>query len=462
MSNILVVGLHKTGTTGLYHAVKTALDPLDDYAYLFEPKSPEPLLSLTRYAPERPILTKILVNQLGNCAVRYQDFEHRFMTVRDPRDMVISRLLFRPMFGDTAYRLPVEQLDPFVSALRQKVADPASRSVLSLHRLADELGMAGGNWSGLIRQMDRQREVLAQHAFSVVTYEEFVRGELQAVSERLGVEVTNPAAASTGGWLDHIQRSMGYGEWRHWFLREDIEHFRDLFGDYAETFGYEDWQLAADPSIDPATSCDYVERKVRDHLEAVQERSSGWSLTAVRTEADLVQLRGMAEDGRAVWAYRLATVHQQGAPALRDRTEAVRWAREAAVRGHAPAMKLLADLLEAEPGHVAGEVRFWRCEHDRLTGTQPEGVPSDSVLDSEELAGNVASMTRRLRKTETELARAKRDLRATRSSTRYKLGSRLVGAVPHPLRGAFRRARRKLSSPGGARPRPRPVSRGND
>jgi hypothetical protein len=434
MSSILVVGLHKTGTTGLYHAIKEAVAELDDYAFLFEPKSPEPLLALTRYAPQRPVLTKVLVNRLRNCALRYEDFDHRFMTIRDPRDIVVSRLLFRPMFGWTAYELPVERLEPFVRALKEKEADPASHSVVALHRLADELGMADAGWPGLLRQMRRQRRVLARHGFSVVHYEDFVEGRLRGVSEQLGVPVTNPGAQSTGGWLDHIQRSMGHGEWRQWFLEEDVEHFRDLFGDYAEAFGYHDWEPADSQSIDPATSSQYVERKVRQHLESVQERTRGFSATSVDAE-ELRYLHGMAEDGRTMWAHRLALVRHAGAEEFRDQQQALRWAREAAVRGHAPSMHLTAELLSGDQSRAAvTEARLWRCEHDRLTGRQPEKADGSTMVDLERLGQQLETLREQLANSQKESVEARRELSAIRSSTRYRVGSALAEAARDPVR----------------------------
>lgn len=166
--SVLIAGLHKTGTTGVYDTVRSAVSDKDDYAFLFEPRTPEPLVSLGRYAPQRPLVAKLLIYQLARCAPRYADFDKRIMTVRDPRDIAVSRLLFRPMFGQTSYRIDVRALDPFVEALKEKEADPTSHSVKGLHDLADELGIGNAGWPILFDEMREQMRLIDDEDFFLV------------------------------------------------------------------------------------------------------------------------------------------------------------------------------------------------------------------------------------------------------------------------------------------------------
>ncbi|MBW3604524.1 MAG: hypothetical protein KY460_06335 [Actinobacteria bacterium] len=424
MTNILICGLHKTGTTGLYDAVKRAVRDNDPpYVFLFEPKSPVPFVALDRYAPQRPILTKILMLQLDSCELDYDRFPRRIMTVRDPRDIAVSRLLFRPLQGRTSYHIDPRRLEPFVAALKEKEADPTSHSVISLHRLATRLGFDGGTWDRVQRQMAQLVRTVDAHDFHLVRYEDFVEGRLDTVSDYLDTELVN-ARATDIGWLSHIPRSMGYGEWRHWFLEEDDRFFGELFGDFMQRFGYDDWSRPQTQVIDPTTSSDYVSGKVARLIGERQERQRKWSVDWVTEPAQVTELRSMAEDGRATWAYRLALVLSRGV-VDRDVPGAIHWAREAAVLGHRAAVGVLIDLLaghRADDPVAQGERRFWELEQRRRA--------AEAKVETE-TADELEQLRRELRARERELVRIRR-------STAFRAAS-LVGALVRSRRAAIPR-----------------------
>ncbi|CAN5831911.1 hypothetical protein BH23ACT10_BH23ACT10_27640 [soil metagenome] len=432
MTNILTSGLHKTGTTGLYNAVKRAVVDTDPpYVHLFEPKDPTPFAALDRYAPQRPILTKILVHRLGDCEVDYDSFPRRVMTVRDPRDIAISRLLFRPLYGWTSYHIDPRRLDPFVTALKEKEADPSSHSVLALHRLATELGFEGGAWDTVQRQMAELMRVVDAHDFHMLRYEDFVDGRLDAVSGYLDMEITNPRATDIG-WLSHIPRSMGYGEWRHWFLDEDDRYFGELFADFMQRFGYDDWSRPPTQVIEPATSSDYVSGKVAALIDERQDRQSNWSVEWVTEPEQVEDLRSMAADGRSTWAFRLASVLSRGV-VDRDPDGAIHWAREAAILGHKAAIGLLIRLLadhRADDPLAQGERRFWELERRRVKA-------ETDTLDE------LRQLRRAVRDRDRELARIRRSTgyrvarlaRVTRRDPRAALAT-LVRAAKRTLSGS--------------------------
>lgn len=372
MSSILIAGLHKSGTTGLYTAIRSAM-PAGRHFLLFEPRSPDPFLALGRYAPYDSIIAKVLVNRLDDCALRYGDFDRRVMMIRDPRDIVVSRLLFRPMFGMTSYRIDVRELQPFVRALREKERDPASHSVKGLHELADELGISNSDWPQLAQQIRKKVQVIDDEDFFVLGYEDFVDDRLTELNDYLGLSVRNNQATDEG-WTGYIQRSMGYGDWRHWFLDEDVEFFGNLFVDYMDRFGYDNWERPTRPWIDPATSSDYVAGPTTDRIiERQQRRRAPWRPGHVQSEYELRQLISMAEDGRAVWAYRLALVYSEYSAFGPDDEKALYWARHAARLGYVKAMSLCATLLRPaadDDRERALEARFWQRESDLLAGRQ--------------------------------------------------------------------------------------------
>ena len=65
--SILIFGTGKTGTTGLYNSIKAAVRDAGDWYFLFEPTTPAPFRALPRYAPDRPILTKVMIHRAEGC-----------------------------------------------------------------------------------------------------------------------------------------------------------------------------------------------------------------------------------------------------------------------------------------------------------------------------------------------------------------------------------------------------------
>lgn len=364
MDNVLIAGIGKTGTTALYTAVKRGARAAGiDVACLFEPPSPMQLAALLRNRPDQPVLTKVMVHRLAETRVHYDDFPHRLMLVRDPRDIVVSRLLFRPLTRGAVAEVPPETLERFVAALEEKERDPASWSVRDLEALADDLGIGTGSDEGLVRSLELKRELIEEHDFTVVRYEDLVDGRLDEVSARLGIRLseTSETSETSGGWLAHISRSKAYGAWRQWFLEQDLLYYDDNFGDYLDEFSYPRERTVAPPdSIDPATSSEYIRNRVEARRREValrhDEPADGSSEDL--TDEVIAGLVDMADDGDAVAGRRAAT-------ALRARGEnerALPLAREAAARGDLRAMRLVAELLRetADPAALEEAQRWER------------------------------------------------------------------------------------------------------
>jgi hypothetical protein len=346
VDNVLIAGIGKTGTTALYAAVKRGARAAGvDPACLFEPSSGIALGALLCHRPEQPVLTKIMVHRLSESGVDYDDFPHRLMLVRDPRDVIISRLLFRPLTRGAVAEVPPETLEQFVAALEAKERDPASWSVRALDELADELGIGAGNEAGLVRSLNLKRELIARHDFTVVRYEDLVDGELGHLEAQLGVPLGD-TSEGTSGWLSHISRSKSYGAWRQWFLPDDVEHYDRLFADYLDAFSYPRGAVLPDEvHIEPATASEYVRSRAETRRREVALRHDADRRgDAEVTDEELAALEDMADDGDAVAARRAARSHV----ARGDSSRAVHLAREAAVRGDLGAMRLLCGLLRAE------------------------------------------------------------------------------------------------------------------
>lgn len=364
--NIVILGLAKTGSTGLYNNVKAALAKSEhEYYFFFEPTRPAPLHNIRRYAPLLPILTKVMIAREPDLELPYDHFPKRITLVRDPRDMIVSFLLFRPFIRAD---VPWERVAPFVAAVKEKEKDPSARSVQSLHALADELGLAAYRLERVVEYMERQEALIDEHNVFTVRYEDFIVGQLGGLNDYLGFAVENQT--STSPWLDHILRAAGTGDWRHWLTPADIDFYRPHIAPYMKRFDYEDdWKLAEQPVIDPSTASQYIEGKYRKRFAQQEQRRRKLALD-IGTPEERARVEQLAEDGNAQAMYVLAK-----AALDTDAPAAFRLTYRAAIQGHKPAMRQLALLYRSGQGVAADaeQAAFWS---DEAEADQAGGSPS--------------------------------------------------------------------------------------
>jgi hypothetical protein len=253
---ILIAGPPKSGTTGLFYRIRRALGstPVRE---MFEPGSYKP----------RPgdggqvVLAKILIGgpyQIDEAS--FEPFEKRIGLVRDPRDWVVSSLLYGIFHGNLSD--DAKAAGEVIAFLRRKEADPSSVGVLEMIDLFRRLwspaaavvpgeteesfqfiplkGTIAGHYQGHMRRLP---EFFRRHPeYFVLKYEDFVSGALDGLQNYLGFSLEDPADVDPH--VQRVVRTKGAGDWRNWFLERDVEFFRPLFTGFMEEFGYPpDWSL---------------------------------------------------------------------------------------------------------------------------------------------------------------------------------------------------------------------------
>jgi hypothetical protein len=365
--HILVLGPSKTGTTGVYTAVKEGLAKAGIHAKsMFEPSTSDPIDSMFLHAPSTRLMVKVTMDRLDRVVPDLRTFDRRVMTVRDPRDVIVSSLLFRPLTRSSVNRAEPSAVHEFIAALEEKEAEPSSHSVRGLFTLAHSLGIGRPPYQELSRVLDRQLELLAAGLVHVVRYEEFINDELQDLSKYVGFEVGN-AAAGNESWIGHITRSQSSGEFTRWFLEEDLDFFNDLYAEHLRTFKYAlDASLEPDQKIDPATSSQYVRSRYVDRrARFLQDPDVEWSPRHVDSPEALSRLIEKAHDGSRESSLRLAKVLLSGQLGPPDPVGALEWTRYAAQAGSPWGRQMTIDLLhQLEPDDPAlrRELRGWQFE----------------------------------------------------------------------------------------------------
>jgi hypothetical protein len=365
--NILIAGPGKTGTTGVFASIKAGLAAAGFEARsVFEPTDTRKVDNLICLAPELPMLVKTTLDTQRRAVPETRIFERIVMTARDPRDMLLSSLLFRPLTVAAIERTDQATIDKFIAALETKQADPASTSVRQLFELADDLNIGKSPYETMIKIQHKQQRFRDKHAGFVMQYEMFVQGELGGLSEFLGFPVEN-VSASSSSMFGHITRSKGSGEFRQWFTADDLQYYNEMFHEFLVKFDYElDIELPAEPVIDPSTGSEYVRRgyaaRTKNRNDMITARSTTWVPTDVASMADLKHLVDFGTDGDAMACARIAEVIQSGhlGAEAGDADDALRWARAGAQLGGLAAMQLLPTLLRKKATRTGKDPALYR------------------------------------------------------------------------------------------------------
>jgi hypothetical protein len=249
---VLLLGLGKSGTTALMVGVSEALG----IPFLMEPKN------LARIDYSAPVVVKKLIDDLSPGEERYlKRFDRIVLIVRDPRDALISRLLYRP-YGLPAFRRD-RAVRLYIRRIAKKIARPSSVSVREILALLQ--GMSKDRTLDKLEALHAQcTRIYQAHAGRMLLcrYEDFVAGNTAALEAYVGARL--PAKIEVGGDYRRVARSGSVGAWKHWFTPEDVAFFDGLFADFYAAFGYRPETPHAAQRIDRADTIDYTVRLINE------------------------------------------------------------------------------------------------------------------------------------------------------------------------------------------------------
>lgn len=417
MRHIVIVGSSKTGTTGLFYSVRNGLSSSGESFYsLYEKHSPRIYRHLDLYAPNRLVLAKLLVtNKTFEWKVA-SEFRRRVLIVRDPRDTLVSALLFFPVLA-VNQGVSSSKIDKFVSLIRRKEADPQSVPMRELLEHAYTLNGSEVNEDTAYTSRFRKTMAYNDRVDSfVVRYEEFIDGDLAGLEGYLGLKLGSSKSDSS---YSHIERTKSYGGWRNWFVESDIDFFRSLLSDYMTRYGYaDDWELDPSPKILPEEASGYVERSCRIRME----QRALYGDREVTSEERVSLLRGRADAGDSDASLQLGELllSEDGDEATAEAAERLEFA---ASTGSIRGMQVLSECYRDGLGVERDTARasFWEREARQLRKTQ------ELRREVERLREREAALVAREKELRTDLENAKR------KAKRPSLASRIV-----------RRARRQL------------------
>lgn len=280
--NVLVIGKAKTGTTVISKSIEASLS--GPVQYHLEPNSPD------FFETPRPLGTPlshvvkiIFENWSAHPESRHAMVTNGFPTkfdrvvviVRDPRDELISRLLYLAYpLAATTDATPAA-LESWARKLEEKEASPEAVSVQELFdELARMCDIRTENQIQLVLdQGDQLRRFIddLNQSICVVRYEDFLQDKFQHLSNYLGIDVTR--ITHVGDDLQRTYRSAGYDNWKRVFTARDVAWLRSRFDDLLSRFGYQDWTLDPVPHLEAAQWSSYVRRITHEGFQ--QRKQAG-------------------------------------------------------------------------------------------------------------------------------------------------------------------------------------------
>lgn len=271
---IVILGLAKSGTTGLFYKIKNSLPP--GIVCLFEPRSFDPraikkkgLRSLLNFGREPDVLAKILPFRPDDAsdAESFSDFDKQILIVRDPRDRLVSRLLYGVY--DSQFCAYDDKVREFVELLEEKEGDPSHvslKTLLSTIARLDGKSFSLEKWAteymrhSILKPLDFHD---AHRDIFVFKYEEMIDRRYESLEKYLDLALKGGSTVHPS--LGRVVRTKSYGGWRDWFTSEDVEYLRPVMKPFLDRY-YPDsnWELNRTPLLPAEYGSGYIKRIVND------------------------------------------------------------------------------------------------------------------------------------------------------------------------------------------------------
>ena len=259
---IVIFGPYKSGTTGVFYKIRNSLQ--GTVRTLFE----KPFFVPEEADARQWVLAKTILGAGSEISGTDYDgflkFEKKLCLCRDPRDLVISGILFMIQEESGLYENDAK-LFRILDMLRQKEAD--SQSVSMWHIFERVVGETGRHsFCDVTEWLRFQYQWLIEFEkalddYCLLKYEDFVDDNLMALERYLGFQLTGDAGVDAVH--DHVPRTKTYNNWKHWFTEEDCFFFKPIFEGYIEHYGYsKEWQINCGIAISPEHCSEYVLRTV--------------------------------------------------------------------------------------------------------------------------------------------------------------------------------------------------------
>ncbi len=262
---VMLLGLGKSGTTALLYKLAAGLPGCQAFS------GGRPGKYIGDY--ENAIYKHTYEERKGKDFDLYREhlekvhYDRKVWIARDPRDVAVSRMLYRWNRGCVVHR---RQFRAHLDLVKKKEADPLSVPFYEICRYAGHHGWPSDMQSVVDEERVRYKHM---HDFTgslgddwfLFTYEDMVSRNFGALNDYLDFEVQDDKEVPDSTGKAKVVRKKASGDWRHWFTEDDIELFRPVYLPYMELMGYDgdDWMLSSSPVIEPEYSSLYMQSLIQ-------------------------------------------------------------------------------------------------------------------------------------------------------------------------------------------------------
>ncbi|GMQ87912.1 MAG: hypothetical protein BMS9Abin08_1126 [Gammaproteobacteria bacterium] len=259
---IMILGLGKSGTTALLYKIAAGLPGCHAVS------GGKPGKRAGNY--ENAVYKHTYEARKGKDFELYQahlktnGYDRKIWIARDPRDVAVSRMLYRWHRGRLGHK---QQYQAHLDLVLKKEQDPASIPFCEICRYTGY-----DNWPRSLQSVLEEERLRYEEMVNFVSglgddwllfsFEDMIRQNYAALNNYLGFGVKEDAEVPESTGKAKVIRKKSSGDWRHWFTEQDVELFKPVYLPYMQLMGYDcdDWLPSASPCIEPAYSSEYMQR----------------------------------------------------------------------------------------------------------------------------------------------------------------------------------------------------------
>jgi len=260
-NRILIIGLHKSGTTALIFKIAKSLN---DPEIKFEPKKQNGLIDVKMHQDWLNINNNLVCKCLffppyKNYIEHIIDlYKNAIWIFRDPRDQIISAILYRWFWKHK--NVDRSKLKTTLNLLTRKENNPKSVNFIDIIDAGINItAFKNAQQNTYTKLLNIYTKFNTDKRIFFFPYKDLVTKNFSGLEKYLELELKNePEENAT---LNRVKRTASYDNWKNWFTEEDVEFFKPIYTEFLKTMGFdEDWTLNANPSIDKKVGSEYVKK----------------------------------------------------------------------------------------------------------------------------------------------------------------------------------------------------------
>ena len=202
--------------------------------------------------------------------LKKEQYDRKIWMARDPRDVIVSRMLYRWHKG---YRGKKRQFDAHLDLVLKKERKPSELPFYEICRYSTN----ESDWPTDLERVVQEETLRYQSMCEFVRdlgedwflfkYEDMVNKNAEPLNQYLGFDIQEETEVPKSTGKAKVVRKKSTGDWRHWFTEDDIEPAKTAYLPYMKALEYdcEDWTLEEHPVIEPRYSSDYMQRIARQN-----------------------------------------------------------------------------------------------------------------------------------------------------------------------------------------------------